>query len=48
MNRRNDPSPSGPPLSTPLIWVAGGALLALTFWLTGVIALIRAFAELFG
>jgi hypothetical protein len=48
MNRRNDPSLPGPPLSTPLIWAAGGVLLALTFWLTGLIALFRAFAELIG
>ena len=37
-----------PPLTTPLVWMGGGALLMLSLWLTGVIALVRAFARLVG
>jgi hypothetical protein len=36
------------PLSTPLVWAGGGALLMLSTWLVGVVALVRAFARLFG
>ncbi len=39
-----DPRPA---LHTPLVWAGGGLLLTLTFWLPGVIALFRAFADLF-
>jgi hypothetical protein len=35
------------PLHTPLIWAWGGALLAATTWLTGIIALFRGIGSLF-
>lgn len=41
-------APVTPPLNTPLIWAGGGALLMLSTWLVGVIALIRGIARLFG
>ena len=37
-----------PALSTPLVWAGGGALLMLSLWLTGIIAIFRAVARLFG
>ena len=40
-------TPATTPLNTPLVWAAGGALLMLSTWLVGVIALLRGFARLF-
>ena len=47
MDRRNDPSPTKPPLSTPLVWAAGGVLLTVTMWLSSMVALFRSFGSLF-
>jgi hypothetical protein len=41
-------TPLATPLATPLVWAGGGALLMLSTWLVGVVALVRAFARLFG
>lgn len=48
MPQRNAPTPvlPRPPLTTPLVWAGGGVLLTLSLWLTGVFALVRAFANL--
>ena len=40
-------TPPANPLVTPLVWAGGGALLMLSMWLAGVVALVRAFARLF-
>ncbi len=40
-------TPATTPLNTPLVWAGGGALLLLSTWLTGVVALVRAIARLF-
>lgn len=36
-----------PALHTPLVWAWGGALLTVTLWLTGMIALFRGIGSLF-
>jgi hypothetical protein len=41
------PSPTAPPLHTPLVWASGGLLLTATLWLTGIIALFRSIGSLF-
>jgi hypothetical protein len=41
-------APAQPALHTPLVWAWGGALLTVTLWLTGIIALVRSFGSLFG
>jgi hypothetical protein len=45
MTTRNSPAPTplATPLATPLVWAGGGALLMLSTWLVGVVALLRAF-----
>lgn len=39
--------PNLPALHTPLVWAWGGALLTVTLWLTGIIALFRGVGSLF-
>ena len=41
------PGPPPPALHTPLVWAWGGALLTVTLWLTGFIALFRSVGSLF-
>ncbi|MFZ4410294.1 MAG: hypothetical protein ACOYOH_23315 [Paracraurococcus sp.] len=50
MDRRNvthSETPPPPALHTPLVWAWGGALLTVTLWLTGIIALFRGIGSLF-
>ena len=48
MARRNvTPSASTSSVPAPVAWAGGGALLGLSLWLGGIIALFRAFARLF-
>lgn len=47
MDRTPATTPQTPPLHTPLVWAWGGLLLALTTWLTGIIALFNSLGSLF-
>ena len=47
MDRPVAKTPQPPPLTTPLVWAWGGALLTVTLWLTGIIALFNSLGSLF-